>query len=125
MLRVVLSNPEGMDEVLASDFHDDRLAQAFSAIAPELASTPAGTPLDVSTVSDSELQGILRSLAMDTRPLPVWSEIQTRVQGRRLDNEIDEVEKKLATLESGTESHSDWLRRLIALQKEKRSLGES
>jgi DNA primase len=125
LMRVVLANPEAMTDVRASDFQDERLSRAFQSIAGELESTPPGTHVDVSKVPDPELQKVLRSLAMDTRPMPDWSEMQTRVRGKRLDAEIDEVEEKLAGLESGTETHSDWLRRLIALQKEKRSLGES
>lgn len=124
-LRVVLSNPPGRGEVSAADFADERLANAFSAIAPTLAEAEPGAAIDVSKVSDQEIQGVLRSLVMDTRPLPEWSEMQARVKGRRLDVEIDEVERKMAALESGTEAHSDWLRRLIALQQEKRALGES
>lgn len=124
-LRVILANPSGRGDVSVDDFTDERLARAFSAVAPVLAETEPGTPIDVSSTADPEVQGILRSLALDTRPLPGWWEMQARVRARRLDAEIDEAEKKLESLESGSESHSDWLRRLIALQKEKRALGGS
>ena len=124
-LRVIIANPAGRGEASVADFSDERLSRAFSAIAPALSEAEPGTPIDVSIVADREIQGILRSLALDNRPLPEWSEMQARVKGRRLDTEISEAEKKLETLESGSEAHSDWLRRLIALQQEKRALGES
>jgi hypothetical protein len=43
------------------------------------------------------------------------------VRLRRLDAQIDALEAKLDLEEQGTETHSDYLRRLIALQQEKRS----
>lgn len=124
LLRVILSNPAEMGEVSASDFRDERLAQAFSAISGILADIPSGTPVDLNTVADDEAIQILRSLAMDDRPLPLWSDVWARVRGRRIDVEIDRLEAELADLEPGTQHHSDVLRQLIALQQEKRSLGE-
>jgi hypothetical protein len=44
-----------------------------------------------------------------------------RVKERRLDREIDELQRVLAKMEEGSDDHSDNLRRLIALQQEKRS----
>jgi hypothetical protein len=46
------------------------------------------------------------------------------VRLRRIDAEIDELEEKLARTEEGTQTHSDYLRRLIALQQEKRASGQ-
>jgi len=123
LLRVVLGNPSGM-EISASDFHDERLRQAFLAVEPQLRSAPPGTPLDPALVEDSELQSIIRGLAMDNRPLPEWDEVKQRVRLRRLDAEIDRLEEKLAASEEGTQTHSDYLRQLIALQQEKRSSGQ-
>ena len=123
LLRVVLSNPPGM-EVTVDDFTDERLRHAFSAIAAELAATPAGTPVDVSKASGSEAEGILRSLALDNRPLPDWDEMRARVQTRRLDAEIAEVEGILSTLESGTTAYNETLRRYVALQQQKRSISQ-
>jgi hypothetical protein len=40
---------------------------------------------------------------------------------RRLDREIADLEQELAGMEPGSEAHSDNLRRLIALQQEKRT----
>ncbi len=123
LLRVALTNPTDLGEVLPSDFNDDRLRSAFEAALELLAASPPGTPVDVSTVSDPAIQGILRGLVLDDRPLPEWSEMQDRLLSRRLDTEIDGIEAELAQLETGTESHSEALRRLIALQQKKRTRG--
>ncbi len=120
LLRVVLGNPAGM-QVSASDFTDERLRRAFLAIEPQLARSAPGTPLDPGSVEDPALQTLVRSLALDTRPLPDWADMRRRVRSRRLEAEIDELEVKLAQAEEGSQTHSDYLRRLIALQKEKRS----
>jgi hypothetical protein len=61
---------------------------------------------------------------MDPRPLPEWSDVKTRVSLRRLDADIDALEVELAGMDEGTETYSEKLRRLIALQQEKRSLGQ-
>ena len=123
LLRVVLGNPHGM-EISASDFSDDRLRAAFLAVESQLATAAPGTPLDPSLVEDPALQAMVRGLVLDARPLPDWTEVRERVRMRRIDGEIDELERKLAGTEEGTQTHSDYLRRLIALQKEKRSSGE-
>lgn len=123
LLRVVLGNPAGM-EISASDFTDERLRSAFLAVEDQLNSSPPGTPLDPSVVEDLELQSIVRGLSMDARPLPDWDEMKHRVKLRRIEAEIDELEEKLARAEEGTQTHSDYLRRLIALQQEKRSSGQ-
>jgi hypothetical protein len=47
--------------------------------------------------------------------------MKQRVRLRRIEAEIDELESKLAGAEEGSQTHSDYFRRLIALQKEKRS----
>jgi DNA primase len=124
LLRVVLTNPPDMGEISPSDFHDERLGAAFTAISGELATTAPGSPVDISTVSDPDTQGLLRSLVLDSRPLPEWAEMEARVRGRRLDSEIAEIEGQLRSLDSESEHHSETLRHLIALQREKRSLGE-
>ncbi|HSM46008.1 MAG TPA: toprim domain-containing protein, partial [Acidimicrobiia bacterium] len=120
LLRVVLGNPAGM-EMSGSDFSDERLRRAFLAVEPQLATAAPGNPLDPALVDDPGLESLVRSLAMDGRPLPEWSEVKQRVRLRRLDAEIDELEARLSATEQGSETHSDYLRQLIALQKEKRS----
>ena len=122
LLRVALTNPPGLD-LVASDFSDDRLRAAFEAVSGELAATPPGTPIDVANVSDAAAADLLRSLVMDTRPLPEWAEMEARVRERRLEREIDELKDRLARLEEGSEPHSIAFRRLVALQQERKALG--
>jgi DNA primase len=123
LFRVVLSNPAGLD-VSASDFADSRLKDAFNAIESQLADSPPETPVDPSRVSDPGMQALVRRLSMDPRPLPEWEEMKTRVQLRRLNHEIDRLEAELGKQAEGSETHSESLRRLIALQKERRSLAQ-
>jgi DNA primase len=120
LLRVVLGNPAGM-EISVTDFADERVREAFQAVEPQLAAAPPGLPLDPSLVEDPELQTMIRGLAMDARPLPDWADMRHMVRLRRLDAEIDALEAKLDLEEQGSETHSVYLRRLIALQQEKRS----
>lgn len=120
LLRVVLANPPGM-EISASDFTDERLRVVFLSIEDKLRALPPGAPFDPAEVEDPEVQSIVRGLSLDARPLPDWTDMEHRVRLRRIDAEIDELEEKLAGTEEGSETHSDYLRRLIALQQEKRS----
>jgi DNA primase len=121
LFRVALSNPPGM-EVFASDFSDERLRAAFEAIKEQLSTRPPGTPVDPSEVSDPSMQSFVRGLALDPRPVPGWEDIEQRVRLRRLDAEIDRLEADLAGVDHGAQTYSETLRRLIALQQEKRSL---
>jgi len=124
LLRVLLAHPSEVTGLEPDDFTDDRLRSAYVAIAESLGSVEAGRPVDISKVADEETQALLRSLAMDDRPLPSGPEMSSRVKERRLDVEISALQRLLAGMEPGTESHSDNLRALIALQQEKRSLTE-
>jgi len=121
LLRVLLIDPSQVEGLTVEDFSDDRLRSAFAAIADDLGSAPAGEPVDLSRVADERSQSLLRSLAMDDRPLPSGPEMLSRVKERRLEVEIDDLQRKLADMEPGTTAHTDNLRRLIALQQEKRS----
>jgi DNA primase len=121
LLRVLLTDPSQVEGLTVDDFSDDRLRSAFAAIADDLGSAPAGEPVDLSRVTDERSQSLLRSLAMDDRPLPSGPEMLSRVKERRLEVEIDDLQRKLADMEPGTTAHTDNLRRLIALQQEKRS----
>ncbi len=121
LLRVAIAVPAELKGLVESDFGDERLKSAFAAIADQLDSAEPGTQIDVSRVTDPDSEEILRRLAMDSRPLPVGSEMLTRMRHRRLDVEIELLEADLAQLEVGSQPHSDALRRLIALQQEKRA----
>jgi DNA primase len=121
LMRVLLADPAQVAGLTAADFSDERLRSAFSSIVDHLASTPAGQPVDISRVSEDGERSLLRSLAMDDRPLPSGSEMLSRVKERRLDVEIAELRRELASMDEETAARSDKLARLIALEQEKRS----
>ncbi|MEX1092306.1 MAG: DNA primase [Acidimicrobiia bacterium] len=122
LLRVVLSNPDGLQELNAEDFTDQRLKAAFLAIADQVGAAVSGTPIDLSAVGDSDTADLLRRLAMDPRPLPDGKDMLYMMRNRRLDAEIDRLEEEIDELEQGTDTHSDALRRLVALQNQKRAV---
>lgn len=124
LFRVALTNPPGLDTSL-TDFTDPGLRDAFQAVSAQLDALPPGTPVDIGNVSaEPDVLELVRSLAMDSRPLPDFSDIKRLVTLRRIDAEIDGVEHRLQGLEPGSEPHSETLRRLIALQQRKRDLGD-
>ena len=123
LFRVVLGNPAGM-EISASDFSDVRLRDAYTAIESQLTASAPGTPVDPARIPDPGIKALVRELTLDLRPLPEWAEMRTRVRLRRLNHQIDMLEAELAGFEEGSETHSESLRRLIALQQERRSLGQ-
>ncbi|CAN5872378.1 DNA primase [soil metagenome] len=122
LLRVVLSNPDGLQELNAEDFTDQRLKAAFLAVADQVGAAVSGAPIDLSAVGDSDTADLLRRLAMDPRPLPDGKDMLYMMRNRRLDAEIDRLEEELDELEQGTDTHSDALRRLVALQNKKRAV---
>jgi hypothetical protein len=123
LFRVALSNPPGL-EVSPDDFTDRRLGEAFQAVSAQLDGLPPGAPVDVGRVTaDPHVLELVRSMAMDTRPLPEFTDIKRLVASRRIDAEIDELEQQLQKLDPGSQPHSERLRRLIALQQKKRELG--
>lgn len=123
LFRVVLSNPPEMD-VTIDDFTDLRLRRAFQAVLGQLTTAAPGSPVDPSLIEDPAVQSLVRGLVMDARPLPEWSEMKTRVRLRRLDVEIGALEAELAGMDEGSQTYSVKLRRLIALQQDKRILGQ-
>ena len=125
MLRVVLTNEDRIEGLAEADFNDPRLRSAFRAVTDEVMGTPLGTPVELTKVEDPTDQAVLRELALDPAPLASGGELLERLRARRLDAEIDRLESALGGLEPGSEPHSDMLRDLIALQREKRSNPES
>jgi len=122
LLRVVLSDPAGLQDLNAQDFTDERLKAAFLAVADQVGNGEAGRPIDLSAVGDSDVADLLRRLAMDPRPLPGGKDMLLMLRNRRLDAEIDRLEEEIDDLEQGTDTHSDALRRLVALQNQKRAV---
>ena len=122
LLRVVLHNPDAGREVEAGDFTDERLRRAFEDIEAQLQDPDTGSEIDLSRLEAGETLTLLRSLLMDDRPMPDWTDLQRRLTGKRLDARIDDLEERLASLDSGGDDHSAALRELTELQKQKRAL---
>lgn len=121
LLRVAIAAPAQLSQLNASDFTDERLRVAFESIVGQLAEAVPGAAVDIGSIDDPESEEILRTLAMDQRPLPDGAEMLERMRKRRIDVEIELLETDLAGMEVGSQPHSDALRRLVALQQEKRS----
>jgi DNA primase len=120
LLRVALHAPAELGGLSESDFADVRLKEAFLGIRSQLGREG---PVDISK-APAERQPMLRELLMDSRPLSSGPEMLARVRSRRLEAAIDAVESELTNLEEGSQAHTDALRRLIALQQDKRSRQE-
>ena len=124
LLRVVLHNPAAGREVEAGDFTDERLRRAFEQVASQLEDLDSGSEVDLSRLENDESLPLLRSLLMDDRPMPDWTDLQRRLAGKRLDARIDQLEQRLASFDSGSDDHSAALRELTELQKQKRALSK-
>jgi DNA primase len=123
LLRVVLANPvqiSGQD-IGPGLFTEGVLREAFEAISPRRAATKPGVPLDISGLDQTEL---LSRIALEPRPLPKDPvDVVIRARTKVIEAEIEDLEQELGRLDPSTQTHSDKLRRLIALQVERRELG--
>ncbi len=120
LMRVVLANPVELAgvEIIPELFSTAELRKAMIILNQRRATTPAGQPLAVDGFEQSEL---LSRLALDGRPLPKDPmEVVRRALSKAIEAEIDRVERELAQTDPLSEGHSELLRRLIALQGERR-----
>ena len=121
LLRVVLANPvEIADQDIEPElFAEGTLREAFESVAPRRSSTAPGVPLDISGLNDSEL---LQRLALDPRPLPKDpAEVLARARNKAIEGQIEELKQKMTRLDPTSQTHSDMLRRVIALEQERRN----
>ncbi|MEX0667877.1 MAG: toprim domain-containing protein, partial [Acidimicrobiia bacterium] len=121
LMRVVLANPVQIaDQEIPSElFSDGLLRQAFESIVERRAATAPGVPLDISGLDQTEM---LQRLALDPRPLakdPV--EVLARARNKAIEGEIEELKHEMARLDPTSQAHSDILRRVIALEQERRN----
>ncbi|HUO45961.1 MAG TPA: DNA primase [Acidimicrobiia bacterium] len=121
LMRVILSNPPELAEVELRPewFLATSLREAIPALAERKATAPPGEPLDFGGL---EQASDLSRLALDPAPLPkVPMELVRRAQSKTIEIEIDEVEKELARADPDSQTYSELLRSLIALQAERRN----
>ena len=122
LLRVVLANPAAIsdEDIGAELFSEGVLREAFESVGPRRSSTSPGVPLDISGLDDNDL---LQRLALDPRPLPKDpAEVLARARNQAIEREIDELKQDMTRLDPTSQTHSDMLRRVIALEQERRKL---
>jgi DNA primase len=122
LLRLVLANPVAIaDQDLGSAlFSDGILRKAYESLAPRRAASPRGVPLDISGLDESDL---LQRLALDPRPLPKDPlEVVARARNKAIEGEIEVLKHEMTRLDPASETHSELLRRVIALEHERRTL---
>ena len=121
LLRVVLANPVAIaDQDIGPElFAEGVLREAFESVAPRRSSTAPGVPLDISGLDENDL---LQRLALDPRPLPKDpGEVLARARHKAIEGEIDELKQEMTRLDPTSQTHSDLLRRVIALEQERRN----
>ncbi|MEX2134540.1 MAG: toprim domain-containing protein, partial [Acidimicrobiia bacterium] len=122
LLRVALDSPSFFPDLSVDDFRDERIRSAFAAIAVQFGEATESSDIQISRVTDETAAAVLRAVALDSRPLPKVEDINEGLRRRRLDAVIDRLEEEIDELEQGTDTHSDALRRLVALQNQKRAV---
>jgi len=121
LLRVVLANPLVLSgvEIPIEWFPEGLLRTAFLQVSARRDSAPPGEPLDL-TGLDSE--PLIQRLALDPRPLPKDPiEVVGRARVKAVEAEIDQLQQQLLSLDPSTQTYSEVLRRLIGLERDRRS----
>jgi hypothetical protein len=100
---------------------------AYDLIIPTIAAMEPGEPPDLGSLlgdDDSDAAVMLRGLAFLDRPLPDAAELLRKVQVGALDRRIQEMRRRIESLDSETEpeAYSGAFRELIALEKQRRDL---
>ncbi len=123
MLRVVIANPGSLTDldVGVDLFADPLMREAWARLEAAREDTSPGSALRL-PVGDDDVTGLLRELAFDTRPLPDPAELVARLRRFRLDDRIDELRQRLASLDPAGEDYAATFAELIRLEQEKRSV---
>lgn len=121
LLRVILANPVVLNgvEIPIDWFSEGPVRTAFLQVSARRATTPPGQPLDLTGLDSEQL---IQRLALDPRPLPKDPiEVVGRARVKAVEAEIDQLQQRLLTLDPSTQNYSDVLRRLIGLERDRRS----
>ncbi|MFP3914861.1 MAG: DNA primase [Actinomycetota bacterium] len=118
LLRVMLANPEGANEITPEIFSEPDLREAARVVAD---ARPAdGGEVDVTHLEISQDQRKL-VMAHAVQGLPdSFPDLVAKARSMRLDAEIDRLEAVVAATDPAEEGYSQAFNRLIALQREKR-----
>jgi hypothetical protein len=129
VLRLLLSNDAGIrsheisPNLLSVPLH----RVAFEIVLPLIESIEPGVIPDLGAAigSDDRPEAVLlRSLAMQERPLADADDVMKRLKQEAVERRIVQIQTELATLDGGADPqvYSDRLEQLIALQTERREL---
>ncbi|MDH5373734.1 MAG: hypothetical protein OEX97_12395, partial [Acidimicrobiia bacterium] len=94
----------------------------FLGVRPLMDSTPAGTVIDLGGLPQ-DFGDELRALIMDDRPLEVDPKtLVRRLERFRVERRISAIHQQVESESAGSDTHSNLLRELIALERRKREL---
>lgn len=127
LLRTMLGNDARLSGLTIDPglFENAETAAAYELIAPIIAHLPIGQPPDLGGTigsDESPVAAMLRSLAMDDRPLADPADLVNILEVARLDRRISEARRELQSVDQATDEqgYSERWQRLIALEQAKR-----
>ncbi|MEN8114562.1 MAG: DNA primase [Actinomycetota bacterium] len=128
-LRLLLANERQFRslDLSAELFSVPLHRSAYEIVAGVVEPLEPGTPPDLGAVIGSDERAearLLRSLALQQRPLPSATDVMNRLKQEAVERRIDEVEAELVGFDATADpqGYSDRMERLIALQNERREL---
>lgn len=118
LLRLMISNPPGADEVVPALFEEPDLRAAAEVL--DSHRPDAGSPVDVTGLEVApEMRSLLLAHAVEGLSENA-EDLLDKARRIRLDAEIDRLEAVIAATDPAGEDYSQAFNRLIALQQEKR-----
>ena len=119
LIRILLANETDVRARLSADmFAHPAHAAAYTACAAIEAEL--GSPLDITSVADESVATLLRRLALSNDPIGGADELVARLVRYRLDDDIQDLRRRIADLDPDSEAYSDMLQKLIGLEQKKR-----
>ena len=129
MLRLFLANDAAVRalDVSADLFSEPSYRAAFEVISELVEPIEPGVVPDLGAAIGSDEapeSALLRSLALQQRPLPEASDVVKRLKQEAVERRIEQVQRELASVDAvaDPQGYSERFERLIALQNERREL---
>lgn len=127
VLRLLLANTATIRDLgpTADLFTVPLHRQAFDLIEGIVSQLEPGRDPDLGAAIGSDERDeavLLRSLAMQKRPLADADDVMRRLQQEAVERQIEQIQLELANLDADDQGYSDLLEQLIALQNERREL---
>ncbi len=127
LLRLYLANDPRLADVEVDPelFTDEDMRVAHARVAALIGGLPPGEPPDLGAAigsEDSAMAELLRTLAMDDRPLADPEDLVAMLDVARIDRQIDGAKQALQQVDrnSDEQTYSELWQRLIALEQHKR-----